>query len=111
LSASALWLKVRDDGQNRVDLCSLHVPCRQHPSDTDSLDTVTTEFVDSLEGGERLVRKSKNKPKLELDGEDLSVVIDGLRIAKRGRPGTQAAKAWIPLRLGWSVVDMENGQI
>ena len=33
---------------NRVDLCSLHVPCRQHPSDTDSLDTVTTEFVDSL---------------------------------------------------------------
>jgi len=36
---------------NRVDLCSLHVPCRQHPSDTDSLDTVTTEFVDSLASG------------------------------------------------------------
>ena len=51
------------------------------------------------------------EPKLELDGTDLYVVVDGLRIAKRGPPGTQAAKAWIPLERGWAVLDSEGGAI
>jgi len=53
----------------------------------------------------------KIQPKLELHGGDLFVVVDGLRVAKRGRPGTQAAKAWIPLKSGWTVFDGENGAV
>jgi hypothetical protein len=29
------------------------------------------------------------------DGDDLFVIIDGGRIAKRGRPGTPQAKTWV----------------
>ncbi len=53
----------------------------------------------------------KIRPKLEPDGNDLYVVVDGLRVAKRGRPGTQAAKAWIPLKPGWTVFDGANGAV
>jgi len=53
----------------------------------------------------------KIQPKLELEGGDLFVVVDGLRVAKRGRPGTQAAKAWIPLKRGWRVFDGTDGAV
>ncbi len=39
------------------------------------------------------------------DGQDLFVIFDGLRIAKRGQPGTQYAGAWVPLALGYTVRD------
>jgi hypothetical protein len=41
--------------------------------------------------------------KIESDGEDLFVVYDGVRIAKRGRPGTPQAGTWVSLKPGWSV--------
>ena len=37
------------------------------------------------------------------DGEDLFVVVDGVKIAKRGKPGTPQAKTWISLEPGWTV--------
>lgn len=37
------------------------------------------------------------------DGEDVYVVIDGLKVAKRGRPGTPQARTWISLEPGWRV--------
>ena len=42
------------------------------------------------------------------DGNDMFVVADGLKIAKRGHHGTTHAKTWIPLEPGWDVVDGEN---
>jgi hypothetical protein len=46
-------------------------------------------------------------PKVELviesDGVDVFVVANGVRIAKRGRPGTPQAKTWISLEPGWEV--------
>ena len=53
----------------------------------------------------------KTKPQLELHGGDLFVVVDGQRVAKRGRPGTQASRAWIPLMPGWSVFDGTDGAV
>jgi len=57
------------------------------------------------------VSNSKITPKIEVDGNDLYVVVDGQRVAKRGQPGTQAAKAWIPLKRGWTVIDYGRGAI
>jgi hypothetical protein len=39
------------------------------------------------------------------DGRDLFVIADGVKIAKRGRPGTPQAKTWVPLEPRWSVLD------
>jgi hypothetical protein len=35
--------------------------------------------------------------KVESDGGDLFVVVDGRRIAKRGHPDTPEARTWIPI--------------
>jgi hypothetical protein len=43
------------------------------------------------------------------DGHDIFVVVDGVRIAKRGRPGTPQAKTWISLEPGWRVLDLYEG--
>ena len=39
------------------------------------------------------------------DGENIFVVADGIRIAKRGGPGTPQAKTWVSLEPGWKVFD------
>jgi hypothetical protein len=41
--------------------------------------------------------------KIESDGHDMFVVVDGVRIAKRGRPGTPEAGTWVTLAAGWTV--------
>jgi hypothetical protein len=38
------------------------------------------------------------------DGNDLFLVIDGVKIAKRGHPGTPHAMTWISLEPGYSVI-------
>jgi hypothetical protein len=44
------------------------------------------------------------------DGHDIFVILpDGLRIARRGYPGTAQARTWVPLEPGWSVVDTADG--
>jgi hypothetical protein len=40
---------------------------------------------------------------IEADGENLFVVFDGVRIAKRGHPDTPQARTWIPLEPGYAV--------
>jgi hypothetical protein len=36
---------------------------------------------------------------------DMFVVVDGVRIARRGYPGTPQAGSWVSLEPGWEVVD------
>jgi hypothetical protein len=43
------------------------------------------------------------------DGVDLFIVENGVKIARRGYPGTPQAKQWIPLVLGVKVTDTDNG--
>jgi hypothetical protein len=50
--------------------------------------------------------------KTEQDGDDLFLLLPGLRVAKRGRPGTRKAKKWIPI-VSWidSVVDETDSSV
>ena len=50
-----------------------------------------------------------NMVTIDSDGADLFLVVDGLRIAKRGDPGTPQAGTWISLEPGWTVRDREGG--
>ena len=47
---------------------------------------------------------------IEGDGTDLFVLVDGVRIAKRGHPGTPQAKTWVSLEPGWVVRNSRNGK-
>lgn len=40
---------------------------------------------------------------IEFDGETLFVVVDGMRIAKRGQPNTPQARTWVSLEPGYAV--------
>jgi hypothetical protein len=39
------------------------------------------------------------------DGTDLFWEVNGVRIARRGRPNTPQARMWISLEPGWQVLD------
>lgn len=52
----------------------------------------------------RLATKSTQLT-IEGDGNDIFVVLDGLRIAKRGHSGTLQAKTWVSIEPGWTVRD------
>jgi hypothetical protein len=45
------------------------------------------------------------------DGENIFVVVDGVKIAKRGGPGTPQARTWISLEPGWRVLDQDGGLV
>jgi hypothetical protein len=46
---------------------------------------------------------------LHNDGEDVFVLVDGVKIAKRGRVDTAQAMTWIMLEPGWIVRDVQRG--
>jgi hypothetical protein len=52
-----------------------------------------------------------DEPTLEFrkDGEDLFVLIDGVKIAKRASPPTALAMTWIMLEPGWVIHDIRQG--
>src|SRR5262245_3357286 len=39
------------------------------------------------------------------EGDDLFVLADGVKIAKRGPPGAAQARTWVSLEPGWRVLD------
>ncbi len=45
------------------------------------------------------------------DGHDVFIVVDGVKIAKRGKPRTPQAKTWISLEPGWTVRDIHPNEI
>jgi len=49
---------------------------------------------------------------IEQDGADLFLLLHGMRVAKRGRPGTRRAKKWIPI-VPWiaSVIDETDNSV
>lgn len=48
--------------------------------------------------------------KVETDPDALFIVVDGLKISKRGEPGSPHAKTWVSLEPGWKVFDgPDNG--
>jgi hypothetical protein len=51
-----------------------------------------------------------DKAAIESDGTDVFVVYNGVRIAKRGDPGTPHAGAWVSLEPGYAVWDKNYPQ-
>jgi hypothetical protein len=41
------------------------------------------------------------------DGTDIFIVVDGVKVAKRGRPNTPQAGTWVSLEPGWQVYDKD----
>jgi hypothetical protein len=54
-------------------------------------------------------RKQRDVCAMECTGDDLFIVFNGVRIAKRGYPDTPQAKTWVPLEPGWRVFDGASG--
>src|SRR4029453_7076654 len=54
--------------------------------------------------------------RIECEGQDIFIIADGVKIAKRGHPGTSQAATWVSLEPGWTVRDCrdtytdENGE-
>jgi len=59
---------------------------------------------------ERQMKIKELKIERKGNGHDLFVIADGVKIAKRGHPGTPYAKAWVSLEPGWTVVDCPDEQ-
>jgi hypothetical protein len=65
------------------------------------------DWMDSVPKRKPKIRKPEKSPKLfveevsarnsETGYDELYLVIDGMRIAKRGHPGTPQARTWVPL--------------
>ena len=54
----------------------------------------------------KLTRKQNHiQGGMEYDGTDLFIVFSGVRVARRGLPGTPQAKTWVSLEPGWRVLD------
>ncbi len=45
---------------------------------------------------------------MECTGDDIFIIFNGVRIAKRGYPDTPQARTWVPLEPGWRVLDGPN---
>ena len=50
-----------------------------------------------------LTKKKPSECIVEITKTDIYVVYDGIRIARRGKPGTPQAKTWISLEPGYEV--------
>jgi hypothetical protein len=62
----------------------------------------------SCDGNDDLNRAGKmaSEVKMDFDGRDLFVFLNGRKIAKRGRIGTQYAGKWMLLEPGFEIVDI-----
>jgi hypothetical protein len=45
---------------------------------------------------------------MECTGDDMFIIFDGVKIAKRGYPDTPQARTWVSLEPGWRVLDGPN---
>src|SRR5580693_600188 len=50
-------------------------------------------------------RRTEGKP------QDMFLMVDGLKIARRGYPDTPEAGTWVPIEPGWEVKDVLGGNL
>jgi hypothetical protein len=48
--------------------------------------------------------------KIVSDGNDIFGLADGVKIAKRGLPGSPQAGGWVSIEPGWHVFDIGSGE-
>ena len=51
--------------------------------------------------------RKKREPLIQMhfNGDDIFIICDGVKIAKRGQPNSPQAKTWVSLEPGWEVLD------
>jgi hypothetical protein len=51
------------------------------------------------------------KPLVEIKaiGDEVFVLVDGVKIAMRGKPDTARAGTWIAIEPGWTVLEFDDG--
>jgi hypothetical protein len=51
------------------------------------------------------------KPPVDIKeiGDEVFVLVDGVKIAMRGAPDSVQAGTWVPIEPGWSVVALDDG--
>jgi hypothetical protein len=82
----------------------------------DSFSTEQEAHMDGRREVERLTQVSKlNRWRKNCqihrdENGDVFVLIDGMKIAKRGQPDTPHADTWIMLEPGWIVRDVKGGK-
>ena len=47
---------------------------------------------------------------IECEGSDIFVIANGVKIAKRGHPGTPQVNTWLSLEPGWTVRACDDGK-
>jgi len=64
-----------------------------------------------FEKGDTMSNKKQQRDAcaMECAGNDIFIIFNGVRIAKRGYPDTPQAKTWVSLEPGWRVLDGPNG--
>jgi hypothetical protein len=51
------------------------------------------------------------KVKITKSSKDVFVEVDGIRVARRGYPGSPEARTWVSVEPGWQVLDSDEGII
>jgi hypothetical protein len=64
--------------------------------------------ADHVLGGANMTTKPKPICTIEADGHDMFVIWNGVKIAKRGHPGTPQAGQWVALEPGFKVYSSPN---
>jgi hypothetical protein len=51
------------------------------------------------------------KVKITKSSKDVFVEVDGIRVARRGYPGSPEARTWVSVEPGWQALDSDEGII
>lgn len=68
-----------------------------------------SEQANAAKLGGTLKPGTKHELAMLPDGENLYLLLDGVKIAKRGLPGTQQARTWVPFDPAFTVIDLDGG--
>jgi hypothetical protein len=50
-----------------------------------------------------MARKMIRNVVMQGEGDDIFIIVDGVKIARRGYPNTPQARTWVSLEPGWEV--------
>jgi hypothetical protein len=59
----------------------------------------------------RMARSKEPVVEIQREGRNVFLLIDGVKIAMRGEPGSPQARTWVSLEPGYTVLDTDDGNI
>jgi hypothetical protein len=58
-----------------------------------------------------MARSKEPVVEIQREGRNVFLLIDGVKIAMRGEPGSPQARTWVSLEPGYTVLDTDDGNI